>query len=127
MLYNKDWDLPKTPAEVLRRAAMLIEEHGSAKYYFRITPELQRTTLKASTQKLGSMCIQGAMIAAIGEDPNIEPHHKMQNPLLRGTMELLAKKVGYEPAIWNNSANTSQETIVMTARTLADELELVAA
>lgn len=137
MLYNKDWEKPTTPSQVLRKAATLMETHGHAKRLFVVRPHHLRDENNKGA-KLGSMCIQGAIMAAIGvPDEQIGWDH-MIHPLVQKSIEHLAVALDRDVALdhWhNNSAvvaswnnyHATQEQIVSKVREVADQLEMVCA
>lgn len=144
MLYNKDWGKPTTPSQLLREAANIMEVRGMAKGVLISTPS---NRMSRPSNKVGSMCLQGAMMAATGlDDTNIGFEHVASNPLYQEAAALLAADLSLSwldrvlqkspvanttrkgtrstVADWNNNPRTTQRQAVRRLRKVARKLEL---
>lgn len=114
MLYNKAWDKPTTPSQLLLRAADLIEERGKSNYAFIVTPG---SRFELEGQKVGSMCAMGAIMVAAGYEKNIGWDTIVSNPLVHKTIRLLREEVG-SVGPWSNS--TTKEDVMTKLREVAE-------
>jgi hypothetical protein len=130
MLYNKAWENPATdttdPVALLRRAADLMEQYGNAKRVFMVNDE-EMTHLGP----IGSMCIQGALVAALGVEPTTENSWQVrtENAAFRSAMYMMSKGLGVSSTNsviqWNNNQFTTKDEIVAKMREVADAYEPV--
>jgi hypothetical protein len=122
MLYNKDWDRKPNPvADVLMKAADLLEKHGHVKMT-RKNPN-------------GSMCFLGALKTAQGRD---EHHHTYDTPLTLLASEKVMETLGltfgrgyalndarHVMADWNNEGKRTAQEVIDAMRQTAKSLEKV--
>src|SRR6185295_3607349 len=114
MLHNPKWD--NSPVALLRRAADLIEEHGSAKHVFLITESnREQAPYQGELQRLGSMCIRGALMKAAGvRDPDWS--YWSREMKAADAMVDAPPPNNMSPPVWNNAPSTTQEMIVAKLR-----------
>lgn len=124
MLFNQNWQMPTTPAQLLRRAADVMDTRGLAKMVFVMTEDKQKE-FPRSTGDMGSVCIQGALMAAMGTPDDQLDWLAMNVPLINETMDKLRIAVPSGPVLWNNNKATTKDEVVTRLRQVADELEPV--
>jgi hypothetical protein len=124
MLYNKDWD-KTSPISLLRRAADLIEERGSAKYVLEVDEGNAHFPLdpRRAPQRIGSMCIQGAIMMASAGKVSWSQLDKTAIEAIG----LVKNNLGMSVPAWNNRDDVSQDMIVAKLREVADQHEMVGA
>lgn len=130
MLNNTKWDTPTTPSELMRRAADIMEERGKAVMAFIVLPTT--ADIYKTDQKMGSMCIQGALMSALGEaDDNIGHYSDtMLEPIYQKAMDILHSEAPKDEfgrrsvVAWNNDRNVTKEEVVAKLRDTADRYVL---
>lgn len=129
MLYNKEWDKPKTPSDILRKAADIMETVGHAKGVIMVTHKHHPDF------KFGSVCALGAILVASGQMSTDgdwlpggmiklawEAQHLLETEIRAHT----ERTWGLVPD-WNNNSNRPGSEVIATMRAVADKYETVTA
>lgn len=129
MLYNKEWDKPKTPSDILRKAADIMETQGHAKGMVMVTAE------NKAAGKIGSVCAIGAILVASEQmSPDGDWLSFGMSKLAWEAQDLLETEVraftgsswGHIPN-WNNDPNRPGSEVIAIMRAVADKYETVTA
>lgn len=118
MLYNTDWNKKNNPvADLMNRAADLIDQNGYSRYNFLTT---QFNAHLHDGQKLGSMCILGALQIAAGvASDNLCRNRLAENETLSSAFFKLKDHLKTDPATWNNEFAGSTKAVSSKLREVA--------